>query len=262
MDILDNFNNRLNDITILQEYSFFELYPWYYLDATEDLKKNIITNLTVLPEQQFNAFLKYIKEQIQEYHVFDPKECMIQKWLKNFDLVQEDFPFLFNEDIKSLLLPKYKDDSLQEEQKRLVYSIQREFHLYAVFLEVQKTHTFIDELLMKEVTNSHDFVSDPTISSDKSDYKNEAWFKIGLLFANGEMDTLLRTFKSNGTQIANHLGNKNGLRPYITESIGVKKKISNKSVFSDRGKMDKIILHCNENNIPVVSAFLELLPTD
>lgn len=262
MNTLENFNNRLNDVTILQEYSFFELYPWYYLDATDILKKEIIINLTVLPDKQFNVFLNYIKEQIQEYHVFDPEECIIQKWLENFNLVQEDFPFLFNEDIKSLLLPKYNDDSLEKEQKPLVYSIQREFHLYAVFLEVQKTHNFIDELLMKKVTNSNDFVSNPTISTDKSDYKNEAWFKIGLLFANGEMDTLLKTFNSNGTQIANHLGNKNGLRPYITESIGVKKKISNKSVFSDRSKMDKIILHCKENNIPIVSTFLELLPTD
>lgn len=262
MDILENFNNRLNDITILQEYSFFELYPGYYLDATDNLKKEIITNLTVLPVRQFNAFLNYIKEQIQEYHVFDPEECIIQKWLDEFDLALEDFPFINNKDIELLTLPNYKDDSLEKEQIRLIYSIQREFHLHAVFLEVQKIQAFINELLINEHADSKDLGKVPATLIDEFKYKESAWFKIGLLFANGEMEDLLSKFNSNGTQIAEYLGNKQGFRPYITESIGINKSTSEKSVFSNSGKMNKIILHCEQNNIPVVSSFLELLPPD
>ena len=262
MKALENFTHQLNDVSVLDEYSFLELYSWYYFDTTEMLKKDIITSLTELPEKQFNAFLKYINEQIQVYHVFDPEVCIIQKWLDKFDLAIEDFPFLNNQDIELLTLPKYKDDTLEKEQSRLVYSIQREFHLYAVFIEAQKIKTFINGLLINEHDDSKELVTIPTTLVDELNYKEFAWFKIGLLFATGEMEGLLSKFNSNGAQIAKYLGNEKGFRPYITESIGINKSTAVKSVFSKRSNMDKIILHCKKNNVPVVSSFLELLPTD
>lgn len=262
MKALENFNHQLNDVSILIEYSFLELYPWYYFDTTEMLKKDIITSLTELPEKQFNAFLKYINEQIQVYHVFDPEVCIIQKWLNKFDLAIEDFPFFNNQDIELLTLPRYKNDTLEKEQSRIVFSIQREFHLYAVFLEVQKIQAFINDLLINEHNDSKELVTIPATLKEELKYKESAWFKIGLLFATGEMKDLLSKFDSNGTQIAEYLGNKIGFRPYITESIGINKSISEKSVFSNSVKMNKIILHCEQNNIPIVSSFLELLPPD
>lgn len=262
MKALENFNDQLNDVSVLNEYSFSELYPWYYFDTTEKLKKDIITSLTELPEKQFAAFLKYIEEQIHGFHVFDPEVCIIQKWLDKFNLAIQDFPFFNNQDIELLILPKYKDVSLEKEQSRLVYSIQREFHLYAVFLEVQKIQAFINELLINEHNDSKEIGTIPATLIEELKYKESAWFKIGLLFATGEMEDLLSKFDSNGTQIAEYLGNKKGLRPYITESIGINKSTSEKSVFSNSGKMNKIILHCEQNNIPIVPAFLELLPTD
>lgn len=87
-------------------------------------------------------------------------------------------------------------------------------------------------------------------------YKKTIWFKIGVMFANGEMDKLLQEFDGNGTQVAKNLGNKN-YRPFITESIGVKKKTSDKSIFADESKMKKIISHCEKNNIPIVQSFLD-----
>lgn len=262
MKALENFNDQLNDVSILNEYSFLELYPWYYFDTTEKLKKDIITSLTGLPQKQFVTFLKYIQEQIQEYHVFDPEVCIIQKWQDKFNLAIEEFPFFNNQDIELLTLPRYKDDTLGKEQSRIVYSIQREFHLYAVFLEVQKIQVFINELLIYELTDSKELGTIPTILKDEFKYKESAWFKIGLLFATGEMEDLLSKFDSNGTQIAEYLGNKQGFRPYITESIGINKNKSEKSIFSNSGKMNKIILHCKQNNIPVVSSFLKLMPLD
>jgi hypothetical protein len=262
MKPLEYFNNQLNDVSILNEYSFMELYPWYYFDATEKLKKEIVNNLTKLQENQFNAYLNYTKEQIKEFHVFDPEICIIQQWLDKFDIAPEDFPFIENHGVKLLTQSKYKDDSFGKEQNRLVYSIQREFHLYAVFLEVEKIVTFINEFLIKTGDDSVGLVSNPKILKGNLDYKKEAWFKIGLLFATGEMDALLLKFDSNGTQIAKNLGNKKGFRPYITESIGINKSTSVKSVFSNKDKMNKIILHCEENNIQVVPSFLNLLPID
>lgn len=99
-------------------------------------------------------------------------------------------------------------------------------------------------------------------TSDKKDATSQNWFKIGLLFANGEMEKLLKEYSQNATKIAQHLGNKNGYRPYISESIGINKQTAQKSIFSNKSKMEAIIKHCNENNIPVISSFTNSLPTE
>lgn len=196
------------------------------------------------------------------FHVFDPEVCIIQKWLDKFNLAIEEFPFFNNQDIELLTLPRYNDDAFEKEQSRIVYSIQREFHLHAVFLEVLKIQAFINELSINEHADSKELGKVPATLKDEFKYKESAWFKIGLLFATGEMEDLLSKFDSNGTQIAKYLGNEKGFRPYITESIGINKRTAEKSVFSKRKNMAKIILHCEQNNIPVVSSFLELLPPD
>lgn len=93
-----------------------------------------------------------------------------------------------------------------------------------------------------------------SVNPDEVTRKN--WFIIGLLFANGEMAKLLKTHKNNATKIATELENKDGFRPYISESIGVKKKISDKSVYSDYYKMKTIIEYCKDKNIEIQSEFL------
>jgi hypothetical protein len=144
---LENFNCTLNEISILAKTSFEELYPWYYYDTSEKLKKEIIENLKALPENKFNAYLKYTKEQIQEHHVFDPEESLIQKWLKKFNLNESEFPFLFNEDIVKLVTPNYRVVKGIDNQ---TYFIQKDFHLHAVRLEFIKIIAFINELLPEE----------------------------------------------------------------------------------------------------------------
>ena len=82
------------------------------------------------------------------------------------------------------------------------------------------------------------------------------WFIIGLKFANGEMKALLKTHNNNATKIANELGNKDGFRPYISESIGVKKYTSEKSIYSDYNKMKTIIEYCKAEKTEIQSEFL------
>lgn len=84
-------------------------------------------------------------------------------------------------------------------------------------------------------------------------YKNTIWFKVGLLFATGEMDKLITRFNGNATQIAKHLQNKN-YRPFISESISKTNK-NDKNVFSDQGKLLKIQKHCIENKILMIDSF-------
>jgi hypothetical protein len=91
-------------------------------------------------------------------------------------------------------------------------------------------------------------------TGDVKDYQTEIWFRVGVLFANGEMDKLKKQFNSNGTQIAKHLGNKS-YKGYINDTIGNTNKKSNKNILNYPGKLLKIYNHCIENNIPMIDSF-------
>lgn len=86
------------------------------------------------------------------------------------------------------------------------------------------------------------------------------WFKVGLLFANGEMDILLQKHKtgiaSNYTAIAKELGNKN-YRPYISESAAGTNK-GNKNIFSIPWKVQLLEEYCEKHQIAIVDSFYEL----
>ena len=144
---LEIFNHKLCDVSILRDTSFFELYPWYFYDITNNLKKEIINNLTALPEAKFNAYLTYIKEEIENTYVYDPNECIIERWLIQFGVNENDFPFYFHKELKLLLTPIHTDQNLENDNVRLYFSIQREFYLYAVQLEVNELNSFIGGLL-------------------------------------------------------------------------------------------------------------------
>jgi hypothetical protein len=87
--------------------------------------------------------------------------------------------------------------------------------------------------------------------------QNRIWFKVGLLFANGEMDALLINHKqgtnSNYTAIAKELGNKS-FRPFISESYSDIND-SDKNIFSNEKKIIFIEEYCKRHNIPVVDSF-------
>lgn len=85
----------------------------------------------------------------------------------------------------------------------------------------------------------------------KNEQKN--WFKVGLLFATGEITTLLKTFDNNASAIARHKGN-NSFRPHITESLGASKKTSNQSVYFP-ANFKVIYNYCKENNIIITPEF-------
>ena len=78
------------------------------------------------------------------------------------------------------------------------------------------------------------------------------WFKVGLLFITGEITELKRQFNSNYTQIAKHKFKDNwaSYRPYITESIN-RRHISDKNIFSDDSKIEKIVQYCKHQNIEI-----------
>lgn len=91
--------------------------------------------------------------------------------------------------------------------------------------------------------------------SRKTSFKEDYWFKVGLLFATGEMKVLLDDKNGNATQVAKELGNSN-YRPYISESVSGQNK-NDKNIFSNIDKMQKIINHCEENDINICSDFID-----
>ena len=82
------------------------------------------------------------------------------------------------------------------------------------------------------------------------------WFKVGLLFANGEMDSLIEESKCenipNFSAISRKLENIN-CRPYISESYYSKN--NRKNIFLSKSKVSYLEKYCKENNIPIVESF-------
>ena len=118
-----------------------------------------------------------------------------------------------------------------------------------------KTITKISENI-KFITENE---SEKQIIPTQKDYYKYSWFKIGVLFAKGEMSNLLEKNDYNATKVAEDLGDKN-LRPYISDSLGTNFD-SDKNIFSSYDKMTKIINYCKENNFPIKEDFLSQLPS-
>lgn len=98
-----------------------------------------------------------------------------------------------------------------------------------------------------------------TPSNKNEKYLNENWFQVGLLFATGEMDQLLKQFNRNTTQIAKHLKPEkpNSIRSYISESLS-KTNDSDKNIFSRPDKVLKIQRYCTDQNIEMIEHFKNL----
>jgi hypothetical protein len=90
--------------------------------------------------------------------------------------------------------------------------------------------------------------------------RTDDWFVVGLLFANGEMDKLLKTHNRNATQIASELG-RSGLRGTISDSIGAN-IAAKKNLFNYRDKMLEIIEHCRTHDIDIQPSFSDRLPPE
>jgi hypothetical protein len=216
-----------------------------------NLKLEISENLLSIAVDDKLPYLKYLINKLKlESWKFDNKN--IFDILKYYDVDTAILDFNKNTPLKELLNKNFKSVSGFENLNKF-RDLHREYYKYFLNIERDKIFKYVNGLIEN---------LDSKNESSDEEYKNTNWFIIGLLFANGEMDTLLKKYKSNGTQIAKHLGNEKGFRPYITESIGSNIKTSKKNIFSDRDKMQKIITHCEDNNIPVIPFFKEHLPTE
>lgn len=92
----------------------------------------------------------------------------------------------------------------------------------------------------------------------KQDFK-KIWFEVGLLFATGEMDILIKKHNRNATKIAEEL-QKTSYNKYILASMNdYKESNSDKNIYFNWKKMQKIVDYCTMNNIIVTHEFKKRL---
>jgi len=90
----------------------------------------------------------------------------------------------------------------------------------------------------------------------RQDEKNTLWFKVGLLFATGEIKKLLDRHKSYSA-IARALENKN-YRPYMTATAGALNRGGDKNIYNDGEKVKALRNHCIKHNIQMDGDFLKI----
>lgn len=94
-------------------------------------------------------------------------------------------------------------------------------------------------------------------SNTKKDKTEENWFIVGVKFATGEMQNLLKN--DNPTQIARNLGNVEGFRPYISQTNGIikdKNKPDDKNIYKrKKSDINLILEYCKSNNLEVCQDF-------
>lgn len=148
---LKAFTEKLCDVSVLNDTSFNDLYSWHFEDIAHDLREEIIFNLSNLSKDKFDIYITYVKNEIENTYVYDPDICIIEKWLKKFDLVKSDFPFYFDKNVNRLISYEKFNHSLELEEEKIARSIQLEFYWFAVFLEATKMIAFVNSFFFNNI---------------------------------------------------------------------------------------------------------------
>ena len=114
---------------------------------------------------------------------------------------------------------------------------------------------------LNELYSNENKKLDIQTKSPKTDYKTTNWFIVGLAFANGKMDELVEMSKKEKNNTVNFLFitrkmGDDSHRPYISQSYA-NYKVTDKNIFSDLSKINKIINHCKVNNIEIKDSFFK-----
>ena len=140
--LLQKFKDMSN-VDVLKTSSFSDLYPWHYSDPTINLQNDILIKMENLKESKFDTFLKHLRDEIAEYHIYDPNESLIPKTIERFNIKESDFPPFHIEEFEKFveIIHPYNKEVCAD------YLIQREIHVYAAHLEAEKILDFIDSML-------------------------------------------------------------------------------------------------------------------
>ena len=258
MQCLDNYIQKYNTICGKEFIVVFLYFQKSTSQFKEELINEILENRIILGDN-FNKYLELVCHRIKKETNFIIEDHITEEWRIKYNLKEFNFYPINIEDCKTALykfgtkLDKIEDEIVSNKDKHKDYEI-FEFH----FATIEIIH-FANSLCEKDRA--------------KANYKNEIWFKFGVLFATGKMEEYYdinqkgeTTLKNNYTapKVAEKLGNL-GFIKAITATINnydTKNPNGAKNIFNSLDKMEKIILHCKENNIEVIPYFISRLPPD
>lgn len=233
-----------------------------------------------IKETQKAIFNKTVEKKLEE---------LKSNFFKNYgnSKVKEEFLKIEKQEclnILSLPIPK---------QKTIITTYWTVFFEYDDLVEIQD---YVNETIVRGIDRGYDFIHSPKSKyqetgkipsqayaqivydyfewlkdnfkrveeKDKSEKKDKTellWFKVGIFFATGEMDILIKKHTEgedsvpNCTAISEELGNKS-FRPYISESFSGTNE-NDKNIFSNEKKVQVILEYCNKNKIIVAESFIK-----
>jgi len=231
---VDNLTSFLNDLFLLMNNTV-ELYT--LIDRYDFTNKGMINRINI---KEFDVLS--ISELIIDYETvisnsIDKEHYILAIKVKNYCLKK------FNECIKILeknFLLKVFNSPLKMGFKEVRKRIEKSVNLNEF------------DFLKRNIKNN----------SNKKDYKITIWFKVGLLFATGEMDKLLKKYNDNPRKVAESLEKPNFEKFILATKNNYKESNTEKNIYYNRDKMLKIIKHCEENNITVTKGFISNLPLE
>lgn len=248
------------------------------MKSIEDLLKysNLINNLNL--ESKSIHYIIWLEEEYIEDDLIDPNSADFQSLLidseeKKLKLIIRNFDKAIKSQCDNINLDLDKHDkdtywnySYTKESEKL--GLSQRFAINKLIPNDEKVFkelwliNFIDIIskIAKNIREITNIESEKKIAKTQKNYYEYYWFKIGVLFATGEIYTLLEQNDSNSTEVAKFLGNKN-LRPYISDSLGSNLK-SDKNIFSSYDKMIKVISYCEENKLAIKQDFKSQLPPE
>ena len=248
------------------------------MKSIEDLLNysNLINNLNL--ESKSIHYIIWLEEEYIEDDLIDPNSADFQSLLidseeKKLKLIIRNFDKAIKSQCDNINLDLDKHDkdtywkySYTKESEKL--GLSKRFAINKLIPNDEKVfkelwlRNFINIIskIAKNIREITNIESEKKIAKTQKNYYEYYWFKIGVLFATGEIYTLLEQNDSNSTEVAKFLGNKN-LRPYISDSLGSNLK-SDKNIFSSYDKMIKVISYCEENKLAIKQDFKSKLPPE
>ena len=248
------------------------------MKSIEDLLKysNLINNLN-LESKSINYIIwleeEYIEDDLIDQNSADFQSLLIDSEEKKLKLIIRNFDKAIKSQCDNINLDLDKHDkdtywkySYTKESEKL--GLSKRFAINKLIPNDEKVfkelwlRNFINIIskIAKNIREITNIESEKKIAKTQKNYYEYYWFKIGVLFATGEIYTLLEQNDSNSTEVAKFLGNKN-LRPYISDSLGSNLK-SDKNIFSSYDKMIKVISYCEENKLAIKQDFKSKLPPE
>jgi hypothetical protein len=151
---LNDFIEKFNEQPMLTVTIFPELYDEYIIPASQRLQNEVNENMLLLPSIDRENYLIYVRNRIVSETIGSFDSSIINKWTEKFNLEKNEFPFIDNENIKILLSTWYNQPGLSYKKQILVKYMQKDFYLYAFYLESEKVVKLIDQLVLSKTKRS------------------------------------------------------------------------------------------------------------